>query len=149
MSLRASRVLLIGVRGLGAEVAKNIVLSGIKSLTLMDHSQITEEDASSQFLVNRADVGKNNAVKFFAGDVFGFYGYMFSDLGVHEYADSTKVKGDQNVYIVFLIFILQSMAFKRLKEALETDWTTPDAVKKLKKTPNTYFIMKGKCIYVV
>lgn len=34
------------------------------------------------------------------------------------------------------------MAFKRLKEALEMDWTTPDAVKKIKKTPNTYFIMK-------
>jgi hypothetical protein len=26
-------------------------------------------------------------VKFFAGDVFGYYGYMFSDLGEHEYAE--------------------------------------------------------------
>ena len=38
--LRASRILLIGVRGLGAEVAKNIVLSGIKSLTLLDHTLV-------------------------------------------------------------------------------------------------------------
>ena len=38
--LRASRVLLIGMRGLGAEVAKNIVLSGIKSLTLLDHTLV-------------------------------------------------------------------------------------------------------------
>lgn len=38
--LRASRVLLIGVRGLGAEVAKNIVLAGIKSLCLLDHTQV-------------------------------------------------------------------------------------------------------------
>lgn len=34
--LRAASVLLVGLRGLGAEVAKNIVLSGIKSLTLLD-----------------------------------------------------------------------------------------------------------------
>ena len=40
--LRASRVLLIGLRGLGAEVAKNIVLSGIKSLTLLDHTNVSK-----------------------------------------------------------------------------------------------------------
>ena len=38
--LRAARVLLVGVSGLGAEVAKNIVLSGIKSLTLLDHKKV-------------------------------------------------------------------------------------------------------------
>ena len=26
-------------------------------------------------------------IKFFGGDVFGFYGFMFSDLGEHEYAE--------------------------------------------------------------
>jgi molybdopterin/thiamine biosynthesis adenylyltransferase len=39
--LRAARVLLIGVRGLGAEVAKNIVLAGVKSLTLLDHTNVS------------------------------------------------------------------------------------------------------------
>ena len=38
--LRASRVLLVGVRGLGAEVAKNIVLAGIKSITMLDHNVV-------------------------------------------------------------------------------------------------------------
>ena len=27
-----------------------------------------------------------NGIKFFCGDVWGFYGYFFSDLGEHEYA---------------------------------------------------------------
>jgi ubiquitin-like 1-activating enzyme E1 A len=39
--LRAARVLLIGVGGLGAEVAKNIVLAGIKTLTLLDHRSVS------------------------------------------------------------------------------------------------------------
>ncbi|XP_060082452.1 SUMO-activating enzyme subunit 1-like [Ylistrum balloti] len=148
--LRASRVLLIGMRGLGAEVAKNIVLSGIKSLTMLDDTEVTEEDSCSQFLLPRSDVGKNravcslertqqlnpmvtvtadsgrvadkdsdfftqfdvvcatccgpsqlerinkicadNGIKFYAGDVFGYYGYMFSDLGDHEYAEEIPKK---------------------------------------------------------
>jgi len=39
--LRAARVLLIGVGGLGAEVAKNIVLSGVKSITLLEHQLVS------------------------------------------------------------------------------------------------------------
>ena len=40
--LRAARVLLVGIGGLGAEVAKNIVLSGIKSLTILDHHKVKQ-----------------------------------------------------------------------------------------------------------
>ena len=28
-----------------------------------------------------------NGIKFFAGDVFGYYGFMFADLGKHEFAE--------------------------------------------------------------
>ena len=35
--LRAAKALLVGGGGLGAEGAKNIVLAGIRSLTLLDH----------------------------------------------------------------------------------------------------------------
>ena len=30
---------------------------------------------------------RDNKIKFFAGDVFGYYGFMFTDLGTHEYAE--------------------------------------------------------------
>ena len=33
------------------------------------------------------NVCATSGVKFFAGDVFGYYGYMFTDLGEHEYAE--------------------------------------------------------------
>lgn len=38
--LRGSRVLLAGLGGLGAEVAKNLILAGVKGLTLLDHEQV-------------------------------------------------------------------------------------------------------------
>jgi ubiquitin-like 1-activating enzyme E1 A len=44
---------------LGNEVAKNLVLAGIGSITLADHKIVTEEDLGAQFLITDADVGKN------------------------------------------------------------------------------------------
>lgn len=42
----------------------------------------------SSLLLTRIDkISAENNIKFFAGDVFGYYGYMFSDLGNHEYAE--------------------------------------------------------------
>jgi ubiquitin-like 1-activating enzyme E1 A len=48
--LRASRVLVAGIKGLGCEVAKNLVLAGVKSLKVIDHENLTEEDGQSNFL---------------------------------------------------------------------------------------------------
>lgn len=38
-------------------------------------------------LVKVDDACHKHGVKFFSGAVFGYYGYMFSDLGTHEYAE--------------------------------------------------------------
>ena len=57
--LRASCVLLVGIKGLGAEICKNLVLSGVKSVTIVDPSPVNEHDFVSQFLVQRQDLGKN------------------------------------------------------------------------------------------
>lgn len=59
--LRATRVLLVGLNGLGAEVAKNLVLAGIKSITLLDHRTVTEDDFSTQFMIERTAIGENRA----------------------------------------------------------------------------------------
>ncbi|KAH3844301.1 SUMO-activating enzyme subunit 1-like [Dreissena polymorpha] len=212
--LRAAKVLLVGVRGLGAEVTKNIVLAGIKSITLLDHALVTKEDSTSNFLVARDDIGKNRAeaarsrtqllnpmvevsadtehveekpevyftnfdvvcvlcckpseqmrinqicadnnIKFFSGDVFGYYGYMFSDLGFHEYAEEIhkpvikantagdgepaqkKAKTEEQEIVV----VKNSVEFRRLKDALDVDWSSPENAKKLKRTPATYFIVQ-------
>lgn len=210
--LRNSKVLLIGLRGLGAEIAKNIVLAGIKSLTLLDNTEATEEDTCSQFLIPPSEKGKNRAkssleraqqlnpmvdviaddsdpqqksdeyytnfdvicatccsrslltridnicaennIKFFAGDVFGFYGYMFSDLGEHEYAEEVpkpkekkdlhdgeppvkKTKMEEKETII----VKKCATYSRLQQALDVDWTNTENSFKIKRTPTTYFIM--------
>ncbi|PWA15660.1 hypothetical protein CCH79_00019157 [Gambusia affinis] len=59
--LRGSRVLLAGVRGLGAELAKNLILAGVKGLTLLDHEQVSEESCRAQFLIPVSAQGRNRA----------------------------------------------------------------------------------------
>lgn len=65
--LRASRVLLVGIKGIGAEICKNLVLSGVKSITLMDFGQVDEQDFVAQFLVQREDLGKSVSVRWKCG----------------------------------------------------------------------------------
>ncbi|KKA27557.1 hypothetical protein TD95_002401 [Thielaviopsis punctulata] len=54
----ASNVLVVGMKGLGIEIAKNVALAGVKSLTVYDPSPVTVADLSSQFFLRDDDVGK-------------------------------------------------------------------------------------------
>lgn len=56
-----SSVLVSGLGGLGIEIAKNIVLSGVKSLTVNDECVVTMHDLASQFFVRETDIAKNRA----------------------------------------------------------------------------------------
>lgn len=204
----------MGLRGLGAEIAKNIVLAGINSLTMLDHTKVTEEDRCSQFLVSRDDIGKNRAVasqeatqklnpmvkisvdtddvaakpdeffhgfnvicvtcathtvlerinkichdksiQFFAGDVFGYFGYMFSDLGKHEYAEEVpkpKVKEAEDnengepkakqakTEVIETVVVKKITEFVCFNDAFHFDWTVEANKRRLKRLPKTYFIM--------
>ncbi|MCJ1477720.1 hypothetical protein MMC13_006393 [Lambiella insularis] len=57
----SSHVLIAGMKGLGVEIAKNIALAGVKSLTLFDPESATISDLSSQFFLHSEDVGKPRA----------------------------------------------------------------------------------------
>lgn len=60
--LFASNVLVSGMNGLGVEIAKNLVLAGIKSVTLHDSGNVELWDLSSNFVFAEQDVGKNRAL---------------------------------------------------------------------------------------
>ena len=143
--MRNSKILIAGLSGLGGEIAKNIVLSGVKSVTFLDHCLVNELDFCSQFFIPREDIGKfrveaslaraqalnpmvqlvadtgllqdkdeaffkgfdvvviteasieqqvridnicrANKVKFFSADLWGMFGFSFSDLQEHEFAE--------------------------------------------------------------
>lgn len=59
--LRAARILISGLNGLGAEIAKNIILAGVKTVTLLDDQVVKEADFCSQFLVPQSALGTNRA----------------------------------------------------------------------------------------
>ena len=54
--LRNARVLVCNMRGLAAEVAKNLVLAGVHSLKMLDKQVLTEMDHTSNFLAPRDKV---------------------------------------------------------------------------------------------
>uniref|UniRef100_A0A0B6ZVH3 SUMO-activating enzyme subunit 1 n=1 Tax=Arion vulgaris TaxID=1028688 RepID=A0A0B6ZVH3_9EUPU len=206
--LRTATVLIIGLKGLGAEVAKNIILSGVKSVTLMDPNPVDEEDKMSQFFVSGSAVGQNRAessapqaqllnpmvsvtadtsnpsekddnyftqfhvicatccppslqcrldllcsqhnIKFFTGDVFGFYGFTFSDLGTHDYLHEeikkkkAKEDEDKSKTTDEITVTKEKIIFGRLKDELAFDWTadTPEMNRKIRQTPTAFFITR-------
>ncbi|KAL7751063.1 E1 ubiquitin-activating protein [Sorochytrium milnesiophthora] len=56
-----SNVLIIGLKGLGVEIAKNVVLAGVKSVTLYDPEPAQYSDLSAQFFLTEQDIGKPRA----------------------------------------------------------------------------------------
>lgn len=57
----AANVLICGLRGLGVEIAKNLSLAGVKSLTLHDTEHVTTFDLSAQFFLSEKDIGHPRA----------------------------------------------------------------------------------------
>uniref|UniRef100_A0A8I5ZL60 SUMO-activating enzyme subunit 1 n=1 Tax=Rattus norvegicus TaxID=10116 RepID=A0A8I5ZL60_RAT len=211
--LRASRVLIVGMKGLGAEIAKNLILAGVKGLTMLDHEQVSPEDLGAQFLIRTGSVGQNraeasleraqnlnpmvdvkvdtediekkpesfftefdavcltccskdviikvdqichrNSIKFFTGDVFGYHGYTFANLGEHEFVEEkTKVtKVSQGVEdgpdakrakldSSETTMVKKKVLFCPVKEALAVDWSGEKAQAALKRTAPDYFLLQ-------
>jgi ubiquitin-activating enzyme E1 len=61
LKMASSSVLIAGLNGLGVEVAKNVILAGVKSVALFDQKNTTWEDLSSQFYLNESVIGQNRA----------------------------------------------------------------------------------------
>ncbi|RUS22414.1 ubiquitin-activating emzyme E1 [Endogone sp. FLAS-F59071] len=66
--MSVSNVLIIGLRGLGVEIAKNVVLAGVKTVTLYDPEPVQITDLSTQvcsayclFFLTNDDIGRSRA----------------------------------------------------------------------------------------
>ncbi|TNN17917.1 SUMO-activating enzyme subunit 1 [Schistosoma japonicum] len=59
--LKQSKILLLGMNALAAEIAKNIVLAGISSLTIIDDQQVTIEDCENNFLIPHDCLGQKRS----------------------------------------------------------------------------------------
>ncbi|KAG9247049.1 hypothetical protein BJ878DRAFT_229899 [Calycina marina] len=59
--IKNANILIISMNSLAAEIAKNLVLAGINSLTIIDHKDATAKDLGANFFLTRDDLGKNRA----------------------------------------------------------------------------------------
>jgi len=59
--IRNANILLVTIKALGNEIAKNLVLAGIGSLTILDHEVVTEADLGAQFFLTSSHIGMNRA----------------------------------------------------------------------------------------
>lgn len=56
--IRSAHILLVSLRALGTEIAKNLTLAGISSLTIIDDEPVSEDDLGAQFFTREEDIGK-------------------------------------------------------------------------------------------
>ncbi len=61
--LRTANILLINFKALANEIAKNLVLAGIGSLTVIDSEVVVEDDFGSQFFISEEHIGFNVLVE--------------------------------------------------------------------------------------
>lgn len=61
LKMQNANVLVIGLKGLGVEIAKNIALAGVKSLSLYDPLPVKLKDLSTQYFLSEADLGSETA----------------------------------------------------------------------------------------
>ncbi|RLP64329.1 hypothetical protein L150_03073 [Candida albicans Ca529L] len=58
LKMQNANVLIIGLNGLGIEIAKNIALAGVKSLSLYDPKPVSITDLSTQFFLSESEIGQ-------------------------------------------------------------------------------------------
>jgi len=210
--LRSAKICVLGVSGLGAEITKNLVLSGINSMDLVDASKVSDMDATSQFLAPRDQIGQNRAeaslqrlqqlnpmvkvsahptetkdkdaeffkkfdvvvatncckeeimrinaicraekVLFYAGDIFGFYGFSFMDLVSHEYVEEVKETKEaddkdqepaakkQKVQDMETKTVKKAMTFVSMADTLKVDWASEMYNKRVKRMDPSFFLLQ-------
>ncbi|GHJ85862.1 hypothetical protein NliqN6_2264 [Naganishia liquefaciens] len=59
--MAGSEVLVVGMKGLGVEVAKNVVLAGVKAVGVWDEGKAEVGDLGTQFFLREEDIGKSRA----------------------------------------------------------------------------------------
>jgi ubiquitin-activating enzyme E1 len=60
--MQASNVLICGMSGLGVEIAKNVILAGVKSVTIQDTKPVEMSDLSTNFFLHESQIGANRSL---------------------------------------------------------------------------------------
>ena len=61
VNLRTASVLISGLGSVGVEIAKNLILGGVRHVTIHDTKLAKWSDLSAQYYLREADIGNNRA----------------------------------------------------------------------------------------
>ena len=148
--LRSSRVCVLGMGGLGCEVVKNLVLSGIKELRMVDGRKVTEQDATSQFFAPRDEIGKNRAESSLNRvQQLNPMVEVTADPSNSETKDAEFFEGDteppakkQKTTEMEMKSVRKEMAFVSLAETLKVDWSSEQYAKRVKRMDPSFFLLQ-------
>ncbi|XP_046881054.1 ubiquitin-like modifier-activating enzyme 1 [Hypomesus transpacificus] len=90
-------VLIAGMRGVGVEIAKNVILSGVKSVTVQDEGLAEWKDLSTQFFLCERHLGQNRALSSLP---------ELSALNPHVHVTAHTAPLDQNLLLKFQVVVL-------------------------------------------
>eukprot|EP00184_Porphyridium_aerugineum_P006310 CAMPEP_0184706368 /NCGR_PEP_ID=MMETSP0313-20130426/36723_1 /TAXON_ID=2792 /ORGANISM="Porphyridium aerugineum, Strain SAG 1380-2" /LENGTH=1155 /DNA_ID=CAMNT_0027167921 /DNA_START=364 /DNA_END=3832 /DNA_ORIENTATION=+ len=88
--MASSNVLVWGLSGLGVEIAKNLILAGVKSVLIADNTIVSFADLSSNFYCTQSHVGKVSRAEACVGDLTTLNPYV----KVHV-LDENQINGDE------------------------------------------------------
>lgn len=103
------RVFLQGLRGVGIETAKNLILAGPQSVVLHDDELVRVNDLGSNFYVDQTHVGKVSRAEASVGQLSELNGYVKTT--VHKGAITTDTFKDVDI-VVFTDFYDRSELIK-------------------------------------
>uniref|UniRef100_A0A0N4ZA27 E1 ubiquitin-activating enzyme n=1 Tax=Parastrongyloides trichosuri TaxID=131310 RepID=A0A0N4ZA27_PARTI len=61
LHLRKASILICGIGSIGVEIAKNLILGGVRHVTIQDTKNASWNDLSGQYYLKESDIGKNRA----------------------------------------------------------------------------------------
>lgn len=61
-SMKNTSILIAGLNGVGIEIAKCIILSGVKSVVLQDANNIIQKDLASNYYIKESDIGLSRTI---------------------------------------------------------------------------------------
>ena len=122
------KVLILGMRGNGIEIAKNTVLSGVNQVTIYDSAPVTLNDLGSNFYLEEKDIKKRRDDSVLK---------KLKDLNPHTHVDRLQLKPEES-----LEKFLLKLNFK-YNVIVQTEFTSEEKILKLSEychSNNIYFI---------
>ena len=104
LKMQKSNILIFGMNGLGCEIAKNVILAGVKSVTIVDQKITSYDDLSSQVNFEKLHIFYSTNVKINSIFIFIKFFLNVNDVGKNR-AECVHAKlAELNTYVAVNIY---------------------------------------------